>query len=643
MNFNTIVAPFLASVNEVLAAGIVIIAASLLLYNLTRDLNNRVARASGLVLACVTIAYVIDVFTSLGPDLQAREIALRLQWVGLAFIPGAMFHLSDALLATTGLPSRGRRRRVVRILYALSTLFLLGALFTDAVIQPIYTDTTVSVQAGSAFIIYVAYFITAMIVTLINVQRARRRCLTNRTKRRMTYLQVAILTPAFGIFPYSVLLNPGEELSITVQILVNIANIVVISMLVFLSYPLSFFGSDKPDRVVKVELLRFLLRGPGTGILALTVIVFTRSASDILGLPGEEFMPFAVVAVVLVWQWTIHLGLPHLEKQWVYGDEDDDQLARLQELSERVLTRNDLEQLITATLEALCDYLQKEHAFVAVRVGTQLEITQTIGRMALDNSAWQAEAETLLALAGEADRVTERSEFQAWQRYHVVPLYSKRVNNGDDDTLLLIGILGIETQDNPVALIDSQDTALLYALVQRVEQTLDDLRLQEDIVASLEGLLPQIHMSRTRAEEIEYRPGRTPVQLEKLPSRDEVYDQVWAALKHYWGGPGMMRSRLLEMKIVQKELETVDNPVHALRNVLEEAIEQQRPAGERSLTMPEWTIYNILNMRFIEKRRVRDVARRMSISEANLYRKQRTAIEAVTDTLLDMERQSHSL
>lgn len=643
MEIENLIAPFLASVNEVLAAGIVVVATSMLLYNLTRDLNNRVARASGFVLACVTFAYVIDVFASLEPDLPTLEIALRLQWLGLAFIPGAMFHLSDSLLDTTGLPSRGRRRSVIRILYGISALFLVGALFTDVVVQPITTEATVSIQPGSAFVIYVAYFITAMIVTIINVNRARRRCLTNRTKRRMTYLLIAILTPAVGIFPYSVLLNPGQELSITVQILVNLANIFVISMLVFLSYPLSFFGSDKPDRVVKVELLRFLLRGPGTALLALAVIVFTQRGSDILGLPGEVFMPFAVVAVVLLWQWTIDLALPYLEKQWVYGDADDDQLARLQELSDRILTRDDLEQLILATLEALCDYLRTTHAYVLLRTGDQLELSQSVGTFALTEDELQSEAPALLNLASQADRVTERSAFQRWKLHQIVPLYSKRISSESDDELLLIGILGVETAKNPVDLVDTQDTALLYTLVQRTEQTLDDIRLQEDIFASLEGLLPQIHMTRTRAEAIDYRPGRTQPQPTKLPPRDEVYDQVWAALKHYWGGPGLMRSRLLEMEIVQEELKKDDNPAHALRSVLQTAIEQHRPEGERSMTLPEWTIYNILNMRFVEKRRVRDVARRMSISEANLYRKQRTAIEAVTDTLLDMERQHQSL
>src|SRR5690606_24494637 len=127
------------------------------------------------------------------------------------------------------------------------------------------------------------------------------------------YLQVAMLTPAFGVFPYSVLLGPGQEFTLLAQVLVSISNVVVIFMLLFLAYPLSFFGSAVPDRVVKTELLRFILRGPATAVLALIVIVYTFPATRVLGLPGQVFMPFAVVGVVLMWQWLIALSLPLLE------------------------------------------------------------------------------------------------------------------------------------------------------------------------------------------------------------------------------------------------------------------------------------------------------------------------------------------
>src|ERR1700753_2524935 len=141
MDADSLFASILQTANEILTSAIVVIAFSLLLYNLTRNLRNRVARSSGIVLACVTFPYVCDAFLSLHPSLEVYAMTLRLQWIGIAFVPAALFHLSDALLATTGLPSRGRRRRVVALLYLISTLFFAAAAATDLLIDPVRLDT----------------------------------------------------------------------------------------------------------------------------------------------------------------------------------------------------------------------------------------------------------------------------------------------------------------------------------------------------------------------------------------------------------------------------------------------------------------------------------------------------------------------
>ena len=638
MNTNEIITTLLVVINEILAAGIVIIAASLLLYNLTRNLENRVARSSGAVLASVTLTYMMDVFLSLNPEPDIMEAAVRLQWIGVAFIPAALFHLSDALLATTGLPSRGRRRAVVRLLYALSTVFLIAGALTDALATPIFVGDEIRLQRQPFFWIYLAYFLTACTVTFINLQRARKRCLTDRSRRRMAYLQFAILTPALGIFPYSALLPASEGLNLIIQVLVNVANIVVIIMLIFLSYPLSFFGSDIPDRVVRVELLRFLLRGPGTGLVALAVIITTGRATEILSLRGDDFMPFAVVAALLLWQWSIHLGLPFLEKWLVYADEDDEQISKLQDLSERVLTRSDLEQLIEATLETICDYLRTEKAFVLAFKNGDVQLIQQIGTLDFGEVELQDEIDVLRQLAISAERVAGRSAFQAWDSYQLVPLYSKRITSSN--TAGVIGLMGIFLAQNPTELLDNEDTGLLYTFVQRAEQSLDDMLLQDEIFAALEGLLPQFHMTRTRADEAAYRIGHQKPLTSNLPETEEVYELVRAALRHYWGGAGITRSRLVELKVVQQALAEADTPIQAIRNVLQEALERLRPEGERSLTGPEWTLYNIIDLRFIEGRKVREVARRMSLSEPDLYRKQRLAIESLAESIVLMERET---
>ncbi|MBZ0301599.1 MAG: hypothetical protein K8J31_17770 [Anaerolineae bacterium] len=627
---------FLLLSNETLTAAIVVVAMSLLLYNLSRNLRDRVARSSSVVLACVTIAYVTDVFVALEPSLPVYESFLRIQWLGIALVPAAMFHLSDSLLATTGLPSRGRRRRVIRILYATGVIFFIAAALTDVLIAPVNYGRFVSLRPELLFPVYFVYFAMSTGIALINVQRARQRCLTRDTRRRMGYLQIAMLTPAFGTFPFSVLLGPGTEFSLTALLLVNVSNVVVILMLLFLAYPLSFFGSSVPDRVVKTELLRFVLRGPGTALLALSVIIFTTTATRVLGLTGQTFMPFAVVAVVLFWQWAIALTLPWLEKRLIYPDEDDDQLNKLQNLSDQLLTRNDLLQMLEAILATTCDYLRVNTALAASFSDLRPELIATIGPALPNASLLEDENELLRKQLGSADDAADRLLILEWHNYWIVPLYSKRNNSA---THGLIGFIGIQARAPEIDL--SRDEYDMFSgLVQRAAQALDDLALQAEIYAALEGLLPQIHLTRTRAAEVEYRVGRAP----GLPigsfvaDRPQFVDQVRAALRHYWGGPGLTHSSLLELSVVHSALPDNDeNPARALRAVLTQAIEQQRPEGERKMLSPEWTIYNILDLRFIEKHKVRDVAARLALSEPDLYRKQRVAIEAVADTLLDME------
>ncbi len=100
----------------------------------------------------------------------------------------------------------------------------------------------------------------------------------------------------------------------------------------------------------------------------------------------------------------------------------------------------------------------------------------------------------------------------------------------------------------------------------------------------------------------------------------------------------MTTSPLLHLQVVEQALPGYhDDAPKALRAVLAEAIEQLRPDGERSFTAAEWVLYNILELRFIQGRKVRDIAGRLAMSESDLYRKQKIAVEAVAASLSKME------
>jgi hypothetical protein len=84
------------------------------------------------------------------------------------------------------------------------------------------------------------------------------------------------------------------------------------------------------------------------------------------------------------------------------------------------------------------------------------------------------------------------------------------------------------------------------------------------------------------------------------------------------------------------------NATKALRAVLNEAIERLKPDGTRSLTAAEWLLYNILEMKIVQGQRVRDVARKLVMSESDLYRKQRAAFEEVSRIVMEMEQEARS-
>ncbi len=93
----------------------------------------------------------------------------------------------------------------------------------------------------------------------------------------------------------------------------------------------------------------------------------------------------------------------------------------------------------------------------------------------------------------------------------------------------------------------------------------------------------------------------------------------------------------MSLQVVQSALKEYDgNPTNALRSVLKAAIQNVKPEGPRRFTA-EWILYNILELKFVEGRKVRDVATRLAMSEADLYRKQRVALEAVSKVILGME------
>jgi hypothetical protein len=626
-------------VNETLTATIVIVSASILLYNLAQHTRDRVTHTSAIVLFCVMLAYLADVFVSLEPGEQYLEAWLRFQWLGIAFVPAALFHLSDALLATTGRPSRGRRRAVVRLSYGISLVFALLAIFTNTLITGPHTNGITRMTPGSVFPIYVAYVLVIALVSLINVIRARRRCLTQYTRRRMTYLLSVFLTPAYGIFPYSLLFGQVSDASkIPVLIVLNLANLIVMLMLVFMAYPLSFFGSEQPDRVIKSNLLEFMLRGPLTGAAILAAILFVPRVSNVLGLDGDALMPFVAVALLLFFQWSITLLLPVLQRRLIYT-QDQQRAQWIQQLGDRMLTQADASQLLESILAAICDHLRVPTAFVAQFEGDDARLVQVVGSLAPSPQALTAQE--LTTLNHDTDTQPQHEgEFFTWHSYWLMPLRHTPSNTNNGLSSHLLGLLGLWARA-PEPNLNEEETNMLYSLAAQVTQILEDLQRQSKVFLILEGMASQMDLMQQLRGVSRYGQVATlSAPSHNLLADPQFSELVKDALRDYWGGPKLTESELLQLNIVWQEMEEDDNtnPVRALRKVLARAIENLKPEGQRNLTTTEWIMYNILEMRFLQGRKVRDVALRLAMSESDLYRKQRIAIEEVAHQIEAMER-----
>jgi hypothetical protein len=271
--------------------------------------------------------------------------------------------------------------------------------------------------------------------------------------------------------------------------------------------------------------------------------------------------------------------------------------------------------------------LQVPEAFIATMNGNKLELLTATG----DKDAFKAieESDELLALSLEKES-TLQGDFFYWNDHLLIPLVYDDPNNGK----LLLGLLGF-----PWELDREMDEEYLHSiniLAARVAIALRDWRMQQQVFQSLESLQPQVALIQQLRAASSYNKIGVLLDEVDLPDEDFV-SWVKDALSHYWGGPKLTESPLLNLNVVQAAVKDYDgNPANALRGILKSAVDNIKPEGERRFTA-EWILYNILELKFLEGRKVREVATRLAMSEADLYRKQRVALEEVSKVIIGME------
>lgn len=617
--------------NQILNAGNAITAFSLLLYALTFNLRERVARSLALMFACVTLVYFFDVLVGTSTSPEEVELWLRLQWVGISFIPAAYLHFSDALLSSTGRPSRGRRQKAIWVSYILGGVTLVLVAFTDLICgEIILTDSVAYLNPGPLFPVFTLFLVSMLVFAVLNFWRAYQRCLTRSTKRRMRYLMAGSLGPLLGSYPF--MMAGGGALAqypLVFWSALILINVLVGAQMILMAYSVAYFGVDFPDRVVKSRLFHWILRGPVVASTVLAVMVIVARVGDILGVKTNRLVPFTTVAVLLILQFLITLVRQPIERWLFYGEERGD-VIRLQLLEERLLTTGDLRQFLESILNAACDIIGVGSAFVAIVGPGGLELEVAVGPE--DPMRGSKELPPLL-ITDELQKFELLGVVFKWDVYWLLPLRLA-------DPPEVIGIFGIRARASDPD-FSQEEEEQLQALLERATIALAEKKLQIEVFAVVDSLMPRVEtVQRMRAEARYASIDALTAPVEGMGSEDELVNLVREALGHYWGGPRLTSSPLLSLRVVrQAAVEHDGNPVNALRSILKRGIDRVRPDGERRFTA-DWMLYNILEMKFLQGRKVRDIAMRLAMSEADLYRKQRVAIEAVTNAITDMEREA---
>jgi hypothetical protein len=473
----------------------------------------------------------------------------------------------------------------------------------------------------------------AMLWAGINFARAFSRMLTRSGRRRMLYLMAGATAPALGSYPY---LLCGSAVAARLPFLfwstATAINFLVGGLVVIMAYAVAFFGVSWPDRVIKTRLFKWIMRGPVTASLALGLMTIVRRAGALVGVEYSAFVPLTMVATVLLFEHAITLFAPLWERYLFFG-RDRAELQLFQNIEERMVTEGDLQQFLEAVLAAVRDHLHSPSAFVAALDEGELSTVVMAGsRSMLDQEGLSQ------ALEGFSNgNGVDHHEF-AWGKYWVLPLHQRKRGDLDrDEVPPFLGVLGVAKSGASEMEPDQREA--LWLLADRASLALEDRRMQQRVFHSLQDLQPQVDMIQRMRAAGRYDSTASLLSHE-LPPEADLANWVKEALTHYWGGPKLTNSPLMRLQVVQHMAGDYEgNAANALRALLRKAVDQVKPEGERRFTT-EWILYNILEMKFMEGRKVREVAGRLAMSEADLYRKQRVAVEAVAKAILEMEQQT---
>ena len=621
----------LETLNQIMYAGVAITAIALLMYATGFNHRDRIVQTFGLILLCVALIYTGETMANVSNRPEYIQLWLQLRWVGLMMLPAVYLHFSDALLSLMGRPSRGRRRRTVWLVYLLTGIAAILIFFEISVgglakePAPVYY-----LERNQLTFYFGVFYILVMVMVSYNMARALFQTVTKTGVRRMVYLMAGAAAPALTsiIFLYYgnswFAIHPHYFWFFSI-----LASGITMVSLVVLTYSVSFFGLMWTDRQVKSRLFRWLMRGPFVAAMVLGLTTAARRYGELQGDPYIFYVPIVMVGTILLLEYAVTLFSPHIEKSFFWGD-DREELEVIQSLQDRMLTNRDLRQFLETTAALISDRLPVSSGFIAILDGENVDQVVTTGDKK-NIEALKIDQEFI----SQAQQSLERGEnLIEWDGLYLLPLEYEF----EENQKRLLGLGGFVKND--FWEVDDENREAIFQLAERATLAIKDHILQKQVIASLSALQTEVdYLQDLRAAGDFNKKRLSAIQQPEMP--EEMASWVKDALTHYWGGPKLTNNPLINFKIVESASESQDGDrTNALRSVMTEAIEKMKPSGERKFTS-EWLLYNILELKFLQGKKVREVARKLAVSEADLYRKQKIAIENVAIKIAEMEKKAN--
>jgi len=468
---------------------------------------------------------------------------------------------------------------------------------------------------------------------LLAVLKVRQVALTPTLRRRLTYLGATFLAPGMAVFPYLVIAGAYRVLPSDVVLLFSaLGNAGVALMITVMVYSIAFQGMLLPDRLIKQDFIRWGLYGPFVGV---TIILFLRGVPVLarwMGLPQETLLTFGVMIFTVLMPLFVRKIKPYLDAL-IYR-QDHAEIDYLRALPRNTFTYADLRSLLENTLVVICGALRVDTGFVAApdeqdnyTIKTLVGPRRAVKRFVAEHPLAEIMVRLRATPAVEPGKTPPVDAFLRYDSFCMLPLR--------DPEGYVLGALGVAYPQNALT---PEARRLIGALAHQMEMALATVQMQQRVFDTLRGMGPEMQLLQELNTRLEQA---TPASLDTLETEiallPEFPQLVKDALSHYWGGPKLANSPLLRLQVVRQTLQSDNNPARAMRAVLDEAMARLKPEGQPSLSSVDWTLYNILEMKFVKGQRTRDIASRLAMSESDLYRKQRVAIEQVAQQIATME------